>query len=285
MHRPDEVAASAFDGGDSMMEALGVPYPLPARAIGIGEMDLLGDARGTLKLQGTVERVPAGDSMTVRSGVRRFHVRLVGIDAPKLRSREERQQPWGERARRRLLALAPIGTRVQLVTDRQPFDQDGRLLAHVYRGRHNLNLELVRLGWAVPYQIYPNVSLLGPMESATMEAQAAGRGIFDLRQPLLLLPYEFRHQVDHSPPANFCGDTRTRRYVPPAEYQRVAIAHRVFFRTEADAHAFGYTPAGPGRVPLIEAEDGAHHTARFTPAVLARLKLHGSREAARPLGR
>lgn len=266
-----------------MTEVLGVPYPPRARANGLGEMVPRGDVRDRLNLQGTVERVNDGNTITVRAGPRRLRVYLLGTDAPELHYRGQSQHPWGELARRRLQALAPAGTRVRMITDRQLFEQYGRLLAHVYRGRRNLNLEMVRSGWAVAYQIYPNVSLLGQMEQATVAAQATGRGIFDPRRPLPLLPYEFRQQMDHRPPAKFCGDTRTRRYVPPAEYQRVDVAHRVFFFTEADARAFGHAPAEPGISTLAEAgEEGA---AEFTPAMMARLRLRGLREAAHPLFR
>jgi endonuclease YncB( thermonuclease family) len=264
------------------MEALGVPYPPPTRPIGIEAMEPFGDVGSGRKLQGIVERVNDGKTITVRSGNRRLHVYLLGIDAPELHYRGQSQYPWGELARRRLQAFAPSGARIQLVTDRQMFDQYGRLLAHVYRGRQNLNLEMVRSGWAAMYQIYPNVSLLEQMEEAAVEAQVAGRGIFDARRPLPLLPYEFRHQADHRPPTNFCGDTRTRRYVPPAEYQRVAVAHRVFFFTEEDARAFGYTPAASG---ISTFTDDEVRTAEFTPATMARMKLSTSREAARPLAR
>jgi endonuclease YncB( thermonuclease family) len=269
-----------------MIEALGIPYPLPARPIGFDERDRLDDVRGGLTLHGTVEWLGGGDSMTVRSDARRFHVRLVGIDAPDWRYQGQRQSPWAELALRRLQALAPVGAAVRLITDRQVFDRYGQLLAYVYRGRRNLNLELVRSGWAVPYPIYPNVSLLSQTASATVEAQAAGQGIFDSRRPLPLLPYEFRHLVDRRPPVKFCGDTRTRRYVPPAEYQRVALAHRVFFLTEADARAFGYTPARSSDSPAIAfAEGEADGRAGLTLALMARRKLRATREAAYPLTR
>jgi endonuclease YncB( thermonuclease family) len=192
-----------------------------------------------------VEQAIDGDTLTVRSGSRRLQVRLLGIDAPELNFRGQRQSPWAEAALRQLRSLAPRGAQVELMTDQQAVDQYGRLLAYVVRGRRNLNLELLHSGWAVAYLIYPNLRLLPHMQAATAAAAARGRGIFDLRTPLPLLPYELRQRVENRPPSKFCGDTRTRRYYSPDEYQRVPVAWRVFFFTEAHARAFGYSPAVP----------------------------------------
>ena len=68
-------------------------------------------------------------------------------------------------ALRRLQALLPLGTQVRLTTDRETFDKYGRLLAYVMRGRQNINLAMVDSGWAVPYQIYPNLSMLDQLQA------------------------------------------------------------------------------------------------------------------------
>jgi len=197
-----------------------------------------------------VEQVSDGDTLTVRSGSRRLQVRLLGIDAPELNFRGQRQSPWAEAALRQLRSIAPPGAQVQLMTDRQAVDQYGRLLAYIVRGQRNLNLELLHSGWAVAYLIYPNLTLLPQVQAATAAAVARGRGIFDRRTPLPLLPYELRQRVENRPPSKFCGDTRTHRYYGPAEYQRVPVAWRVFFFTEAQARAFGYSPAVPLATPM-----------------------------------
>ncbi len=218
--------------------------------------DLFGGAAEVLDIAGVVEHLADGDTLTVRSGSRRLRVRMLGMDAPELHYRGQSQGPWAEAALRQLRLLAPLGARVRLVTDRQIFDQYGRLLAHVLRGQRNLNLEMLRAGWAVSYPIYPNVTLLRQTQAASAAAEARGFGIFDPRAPLPLLPYEFRQRVDNRPPAKVCGDARTRRYYPPHEYQRVPVAWRVFFYTEADARAFGYVPAiTPTALPVESAAE------------------------------
>ncbi|MBI2761936.1 MAG: thermonuclease family protein [Chloroflexi bacterium] len=271
-----------------MREALGIPYrqPYPGTSRPFGEGRPFGDqnrpdvALERFAFQGAVEQVIDGHSLLVRAGPRRLHVRLLGIDAPDPHGQHAGQEPWGGLALRRLQALAPRGTRVRLVTDRQVFDPYGRLLAFVYRGQHNLNLEMLRSGWAVCYPIYPNVALLDRLQAATRAAMAARRGIFDARRPLPLLPDEFRRQTVLRPPDLFCGDTRTRRYVLPTEYQRVPVTRRVFFFTREDARAFGYLPAGmslPAADPVIEQRDGT-----LTPAEQARIRLRDWQEAGYP---
>lgn len=209
--------------------------PAPAEPPGAAALDL----------SGVVEYVSDGDTVAVRSGGQRVKVRMLGIDTPELHFHGERQSPWAEAAHEYLSSLIPPGTGVRLVSDLEEFDQYGRVLAYVMSGQRNINLEMVRSGWAVSYQIYPNLRLLGPMQEATAGAEARGLGIFDPLNPLPLLPYEFRQQVENRPPSKFCGDTETRLYVEPRQYQRVPVARRVFFYSEAQAAGFGYSPAGP----------------------------------------
>ncbi len=230
-------------------------------------------ASGATVLAGVVEHLADGDTITVRVGARVLRVRLLGIDTPELHFKGQSQSPWAEAALRQLRLLVAPGARVRLVTDRQPFDQYGRLLAYVICGQRNVNLELVRSGWAVSYQIYPNVTLLRQIEAACAAAQSRRLGIFDARHPLPLLPYEFRQRVDRRPPTKYCGNIQTRRYYPPREYQRVSVAQRVFFFTEADARAFGYSPGATPSASTDGAEvltllDAALHANGASPTAL-----------------
>jgi endonuclease YncB( thermonuclease family) len=248
-------------------------YPASSSAPTDGAPDtdleaVLGDGAAALDITGVVEQLSDGDTIAVRADGYRLRVRLLGIDAPELHFRGQSQNPWAETALQQLHALAPPGTRVRLITDRQRTDQYRRLLAYVIRGSLNLNLELLRRGWAVAYQIYPNVALFRPMQGATAAAQAGRRGIFDPHRPLPTLPYEFRQQVEQRPPAKFCGDSRTRRYYPPLEYRRVPVPWRVFFFTEADARAFGYSPALPPAAMVPGTPAGSYTYAQEPPALV-----------------
>lgn len=192
-----------------------------------------------------VEDALDGITLTVRSGSRRVQVRLIGVDAPEGHVRGQRPSPWAAAAQRKLRSLAPRGAQVHLMFDQQVVDEFGRLLAYVVRGRRSVNLDLLHSGWAVAYPVYPNLRLLPQIQAATAAARAHGRGIFNPSRPLPLLPYELRQRAENRPPSKICGDTRTRRYYSPPEYQRVPVAARVFFHTEAQAQACGYSPAVP----------------------------------------
>jgi endonuclease YncB( thermonuclease family) len=253
-----------------------LPRPPGSVAVVLDDAGVVEQAGARAALNRTlwvVEEASDGVTLTVRSGSRRLQVRLLGVDAPELNFRGQTQSPWAEAALRQLRSLAPRGAQVQLMTDRQAVDEYGRLLAYVVRGRRNLNLEMLRSGWAVAYPIYPNLRLLPWMQAATGAAVASGRGIFDLRAPLPLLPYELRQRVENRPPSSFCGDTRTHRYYAPTEYQRVPVAWRVFFGTEAQARAFGYAPAVPLAMPMDgqggERLEGASVQAPPVPAPLS----------------
>lgn len=208
-------------------------------------LEALAGAPAAVDLTGGVEYLSDGDTVAVRNGGRLLKVRLLGIDTPELHFHGQSQSPWAELAHKYLSSLIPPGTKVRLLSDREGFDKFGRVLAYVLSGQRNINLEMARSGWAVSYQIYPNLKFLGPMQEATAAAEEQGLGIFNPDTPLPLLPYEFRQQVENRPSSKFCGDTRTRLYVEPCEYQRVPVAHRIFFFSEADAVAFGYSPATP----------------------------------------
>jgi micrococcal nuclease len=93
-----------------------------------------------------VARVADGDTLTLTNGSK---IRLVQIDAPEIGTAE----CYAQAARRELLRLAPVGSRVAL--ERDPaldgVDRNGRLLRYVKRGTTNVNLELVQRGAAAPY--------------------------------------------------------------------------------------------------------------------------------------
>lgn len=209
---------------------------------------------------GRVEYLSDGDTIGVRSGSQLLKVRMLGIDTPELHFHGQKQSPWAEAALDYLSGLIPPGTQVRLLTDLDEHDKYGRLLAYVMLGQQNINLEMVRSGWAAPYQIYPNLRFLEPMQAASAAAHEAGLGIFNPGSPLPLLPYEFRQQVEHRQPDKFCGDVQTRLYYPPLEYRRVQVTRRVFFFTEADAKAFGYSPAP---IPFGPMSEDAHFTSRL----------------------
>ncbi|MER3487420.1 MAG: hypothetical protein C4307_01115, partial [Chloroflexota bacterium] len=112
------------------------PYP---RLAGVG------GGRAKERISSIVAEVVDGDTILLQSGTR---VRLAQIDAP-----EREGECYGEQARRALEQLAPVGSRVRVETDPalDRLDRYGRLLAYVFKGDMDVNLELVRRGAAAPY--------------------------------------------------------------------------------------------------------------------------------------
>jgi micrococcal nuclease len=126
-----------------------------------------------------------GDSFRCRDGRR---VRLIGVDSP-----EYQQRPYGERARRALLQLVPLGTRVRLELDVGPRDPYGRVLAYVWSGSALINERMVHDGWSVLYTVPPNVKYATRLAAAQNEARAGGAGLW-AEHGFECLPGDFRRR-------------------------------------------------------------------------------------------
>lgn len=124
--------------------------------------------------------VTDGDTITVRVGDRSEKVRLVGIDAPEV---HDEREPW----RRAALAASEYlrgqlkGRTVTLEADGVQKDRDdyGRLLRYVYLEGRNLNLELVRLGYARVYRRF-GCRLKTELLAAESEARRKKLGVWSL---------------------------------------------------------------------------------------------------------
>jgi len=93
-----------------------------------------------------LERIVDGDTIVISTGA---YVRLLQIDTPELSSNE----CYSSTARTALARLLPVGAALRLQADPalDKTDRYGRLLRYVFRGRRNVNLEMVRHGAAAPY--------------------------------------------------------------------------------------------------------------------------------------
>lgn len=136
-------------------------------------------APGTpLRERGTVVRVSDGDTIVVSIGNTEQRVRIVGIDTPEVYYSPE---CGGPQASRRMKKLAPVGSRVRLVSDptQAQVDRYGRLLRYVHRGGRDLGLAQVKSGWATAY-VYDNVPFqrTARYRRAEAAARAADRGIW-----------------------------------------------------------------------------------------------------------
>ena len=90
-----------------------------------------------------VGKITDGDTVVLTDGQR---IRLACVDAP------EKKQLWGKAATEKLRSLLPIGSSVSV----NPVDVDkyGRTVAVLFSGETNVNLEMVRDGYALVYRKY-----------------------------------------------------------------------------------------------------------------------------------
>jgi endonuclease YncB( thermonuclease family) len=132
-------------------------------------------------LTGKVVGIADGDTLTLLVDKTQIKVRLEGIDTP------ERGQPFGRKAGQ-ALAKKVFGKAVQV--DDFGKDRYGRTLGIVRLGKRNINLELVREGWAWRYRKYaPKNKELATAEAA---ARKAKRGLWADAKPIP--PWEWRQR-------------------------------------------------------------------------------------------
>jgi endonuclease YncB( thermonuclease family) len=127
--------------------------------------------------RGRVVEVVDGDTVVLDSGL---HVRLVGIQAPKLPLGRKGFIAWplGEEAKRVLESIA-LGRDVELLYGGRPRDRHGRALAHlIVAGETWVQSEMVERGFARVYTFPDNRSVAGALLQREQAARGAGRGIW-----------------------------------------------------------------------------------------------------------
>lgn len=225
-----------------------------------------------MHIEAKVKQVVDGDTLRLDKRVQGSNsVRLLGVDAPESNFNGFAQEPHGLEAKKFLTSLLPAGTTVQVETDMEVRDRYGRLLAYVYTGEQNVNMEILRQGHAVTYQIYPNLSHLEEFREAMREAINHQRGIWNPANPLGELPFEFRNRIRNQPPDKIVGNSVTRRYYEPDRYQQVAVENRVFFFDEEDAFSAGYRHRSGKPFDLSGILDAAYGQKPFSELVNAPL--------------
>jgi endonuclease YncB( thermonuclease family) len=136
-----------------------------------------------------VRSVVDGDTLRLADG---RSVRLIGINAPELAHDGRVAEPFGERARQRLVQLVQrSGERIRLQPGVQPQDHYGRTLASVFDldGR-NLEAQLLAEGLAYQVAIAPNTPLVDCQRAAERQAREAGLGLW--RRPAWRSPDELK---------------------------------------------------------------------------------------------
>jgi len=148
---------------------------------------------------GTVTKVTDGDSIHITTPERTIlKVRLYGIDAPetaKINKRTGRVnipgQPYGKESWK-VLRGKVMGKQVRLVI--LDIDKHRRMVCMVWLDSRNINLEMVREGYAEAFVEYLKEPYREQFMSAQQEAQAEKRGIWSL--PNYERPRDFRKRLE-----------------------------------------------------------------------------------------
>ncbi|MEW6056125.1 MAG: thermonuclease family protein [Bdellovibrionota bacterium] len=208
------------------------------------------------KLEGTVVKVVDGDTLHFRTADARpkapnLRIRMVGVDTPELhvvtRKGVMGQGYWGKTAAKYLYKLTPPGADVILLS--QGLDKYGRVLGRVFFEKHDVNLQLLKAGWAVPYLICSGTACdkgffkrerVAQYLEACHEARENGKGVFDPRKPLKEMPFEFRLRVMNRKPDKWVGDITNQKLYDPSEYKKVDVCNRIFFLERDEANNVGF---------------------------------------------
>jgi len=108
------------------------------------------------------------------------HVRLLGIDAPEFDYETNNHDPGAVNARSLLIEYLSEANQIGLVFDKEPKDAYGRILAHVFlTNGTNLQAELIKSGYAVPYTFPPNLMFADCYYAIAQTARNNNRGVWN----------------------------------------------------------------------------------------------------------
>lgn len=149
-------------------------------------------------VEGTVTKVTDGDTIQVTTPEgTKLKVRLYGIDAPETEKRNQKTrqinkpgQPFGKEALKALEGKV-FNKRVRL--DIVDIDHYRRMVSIVWLGNRNINLEMVREGFAEAYKEYLKPPYRAEFIRAEDAARAEKRGVWGLHG--YERPSDFRKQM------------------------------------------------------------------------------------------
>ena len=194
-------------------------------------------------ISGTVVKIHDGDTFNVKlddsePGSKPRVVRFLGVDTPEVDFNGHSQGEIAFTARDYLIALVPIGSKVQIEVESEWQLQQRRILGTVIFEGEDINQKMLESGLAAPYFILPfDKKLMSRYSEAAELAYKNKLGIYSLGD---IMPYEFRMNVQHREGTNFVGDLETKILYYPNEVALVAPYKRVFVKGLAQAQSRGY---------------------------------------------
>ena len=124
----------------------------------------------------TITKITDGDTVqAVTPEGTKLKVRLYGIDAPETAKGKIPGEPFGADARDYLAALV---SRKTVQVEIRDIDRHRRMVAVLWLGEQNVNLEMISAGMAEAYGEYLKQPYRAPFLQAEQEAKARGRGIW-----------------------------------------------------------------------------------------------------------
>ncbi len=99
--------------------------------------------------QFTIVKIFDGDTIQVKGFGLKFTIRLMGIDTPELAKRGKKSQPYSLQAKQKLTQLIQKKT---ISLTQYGMGGYNRILAEIFVGETNVNLEMVRSGLAEVYR-------------------------------------------------------------------------------------------------------------------------------------
>lgn len=207
--------------------------------------------------EATVATITDGDTIRIQDPIfGETRIRFLNMDTaetyaaknkdPNRTEINENQKYYGDLATEYISSLIQPGDEIYLKVGDEPTDDYGRILAEVIRKEDNLNinLEMVRAGYASTYFLAPIDEEAYPQYQESVKAAKDQKlGIWNAENPLLELPFAFRANDDQKGFLRYVGNSESMEYVVPDEWESVPVEKRIFFASEEEAESHGFSPA------------------------------------------
>lgn len=212
----------------------------------------VGDCRTLALRQGStlsvkVLDVADGDTIAVAFKGLKYKVRFLSVDTPETsfmaNGEKQSQGVFGETAKSFVKSVLSSPGPVTLLFDRTPCDLYGRMLAYVFKGKFEINFELLKRGLAVNFCVYPTTERCHVYREATYKAFSSKLGIFSIvpkkTDPRTWLPYDFRSYISGRDEAQYVTTLKVGTYswsdlLPFKERGQIPFWDRLFFLNASD---------------------------------------------------